>query len=104
MLLELILASQSLSPALLAQADSRNEAFVACLFAASREARAGGLDADQFEQQLNGVCRAEEAGLRAISVRILQLRGHSAADAADQTAQLLREARGRVVIAYRQPF
>lgn len=104
MLLALILASQSISPTLLAQADARNEAFVSCLFSVSREARAGGLNADQFEQKLGDACRAEEGELRAISVRILRLRGHSAADAVNQTDQLLYDARRRVATAYRQTF
>ena len=104
MLLELILAAQSVSPALLAQADSRNEAFVACLFSVSREARAGGLSADQFESKLSDACQTEQEELRTVSVRILQLRGHSAAEAADRTARLMRDARRSVVTAYRQPL
>ena len=104
MLLELLLASQAISPSLLDQADSRNAAFVACLFSFSREARSSNLSADQFEQKLNSACRPEEEELRAVSVRILQLRGSSAAEAANHTAKLLIEARRSVVTAYRQPL
>ena len=104
MLLGLILAAQSILPALLAEADSRNEAFVACLFSTSRDARSNDLSAQQFEQKLSSACPAEEEELRSVSVRVLQLRGHSAADAADQTAKLLSDARRSVVTAYRQPF
>ena len=103
MMLELLLASQAISPALLDQADSRNAAFVACLFAVSREARSNGLGAAQSEQKLSRASHTEEEALRAVSVRILQLRGHSAADAADRTSGLLRDARRSVITAARQP-
>ena len=104
MLFELLLASQAVSPALLDQADARNAAFVSCLFSVSRESRATGLSADDFEQKLGRACRSEEDELRTVSIRILRLRGHSEAGATDQTAKLLDDARRSVVTAYRQPF
>lgn len=104
MLLELLLASQSISPALLARADSRNEAFVACLFSVAREAGSTNLSAELFEQKLDNACLLEEQELRAVSVEILQLRGHSAAEASDRTTKLLSDARRSVVTAYRQPL
>ena len=104
MLFELLLASQSIAPTLLDRADSRNAAFVACLFSVSREARSMDFSAEHFEQKLSSACRSEEEELRAVSVNILQLRGHSAADATDRTAKLLSEARRSVVTAYRQSY
>ena len=104
MLFELLLASQSIAPALLDRADSRNAAFVACLFSASREAHSTGLSAELFERKLSSACRSEEEELRAVSIDILQLRGHSAVEATDRTARLLSKARRSVVTAYRQPY
>ena len=104
MLLGLLLAAQAVSQPLLNEADARNAAFVTCLFSVSRDARSWRLDADQFEQELAGACQPEEEVLRTVSVRILQLRGHSAAEAADRTTKLLQEARQSVEIAYRQPY
>jgi hypothetical protein len=104
MLLALLLALQTVPQALLDQGDARNEAFVACLFSTSRDAHARGLSADQFEQELGSLCRSEEAALRAVSIRILQQRGNSAAEAADRTDELLSDARNGVAKAYRRPF
>lgn len=101
MLLALVLAMQTVPQALLNEADARNEAFVACLFAASRDAHLRGLSAHQFEQQLAGLCHSEEEALRSVSVRILQRRGQSAAEAGKDTATLLRDARRGVAETYR---
>lgn len=104
MLLALLLALQTVPQSLLDQGDARNEAFVACLFSVSRDAHARGLSADQFDGELSSACRSEESALRAVSVKILQQRGNSAAEAADRTDELLDNARRDVGKAYRQPY
>ena len=101
MIIVLFLAAAAVPPAMLAEGDARNQAFVTCLFAASREASAGGLSTAEFELMLAPRCQAEGDRLAALMAEVLVLRGMSQATARREARQAVDDARAGVVATYR---
>lgn len=95
-----LLFSAAVPADLMARADAANEAFVACLFATSREANATALSVAQFESRLATRCLAEQRATQTLGARIFSLRGGG--DGVVKAQRLVREARRDAVEQYRR--
>jgi hypothetical protein len=94
-----LLIAATVPSALQGRADEAGLAYVQCLFGVVRESGAAGLSQSAFEQRLATSCRAERNIERALSVRVLKLRG--SADPADQSDSLDRQMRQGMIDDYR---
>lgn len=92
MLSALFAAALSASPAV-ARADTLNEAYWNCMFAAARRAREQQATSNQVPAILDKACQAERTTFRDAFVRVMRERGMSASDAEASWAEL--DARGR---------
>jgi len=94
----LTLAALATSPVQLAEADRRNQAFVACLFQTARAAHERAVPPAAFAALLDGACLIEQRPLRRLLITVLTAKGdRSPAQTADDT---IRNARAAVVRAY----
>lgn len=85
-------AALSASPAV-ARADTLNEAYWNCMFAAARKAREQQIASDRVPAMLAGACQSERSALREAFVSVQRQRGMSPDDAEASWADL--DARGR---------
>lgn len=84
----------------LAHADRANSAFVQCLFATSRTARAQALTPEQFTATLSRSCLSEQSAARAAAVSILIARGQPQDQAESSMEKASSGARQAVIRGY----
>jgi glycine/D-amino acid oxidase-like deaminating enzyme len=96
----LLIAAGAVPQTPLDAADQTDEAYVRCLFAASRAASAAHLSPDEFARKLSSACRNEEDAVVRTGTAVLARRGDP--NAAAKARQSAQEARQSVLDTYRR--